>query len=52
LIRRLVFRPQARLEILEAANWYASREDDTEIVIVACMHARRDPKRWKDRLQG
>ena len=100
MIRRLVFRPQARLEILEAADWYASREeglgsefrrvveaclasvernprhhprvhgevrraalrrfpygiiytvDDTEIVIVACIHARRDPKRWKDRLQG
>jgi len=26
--------------------------DDTEIVIVACIHARRDPKRWKGRLQG
>jgi plasmid stabilization system protein ParE len=27
---------------------YAVRED--EIVVIACFHGRRDPKRWQDRL--
>jgi plasmid stabilization system protein ParE len=94
---RIVFRPQAEIEITEAADWYEAQRrglgqdflrlvDQTisrigetplqfrrihketrraplqrfpygilyrvraeEIVVVACMHARRDPKRWRDR---
>lgn len=98
MTRRLVFRPEANLDINEAAEWheargqglaaeflrvldaciesirrnpllypvvygearrammrrfpysviYAVRED--EIVIIGCIHGRRDPKRWQDRL--
>lgn len=70
---QIVFRPQAELDIAEAAEWYesqgfglsadflrafdaciASIERNTigenEILVVACMHVRRDPKRWRDRL--
>jgi len=94
--RRLTLRPQAELEIGEAAVWYEGcgaglgndflravdlaaiqrnpfqyqiilgelrraglrrfpysliyRCQDQEIVVVACAHGRRDPRRWKDRV--
>jgi len=95
---RLVFRPEANLEINEAAEWYEARGQgldveflrvldaciesirrdsmlypvvhgearravlrrfpysviyavrEDEIVVIACFHGRRDPKRWQDRL--
>ncbi len=98
MTRRLVFRPEADLEINEAAEWYEARGQglaveflrtldaciesirrdpllypavrsevrqavlrrfpysviytvrEDEIVVIACFHGRRDPKRWQDRL--
>lgn len=98
MTRRLVFRPEADLEINEAAEWYEARGQglaveflrvvdaciesirrdpllypvvhgqarramlrrfpygvvytvlEDEIVIIACIHGRRDPKSWQDRL--
>lgn len=98
MTRRLVFRPEADLEINEAAEWYEARGQglaveflrvldaciesirrepllypvvhgearravlrrfpysviyavrEEEIVVIACFHGRRDPKRWQDRL--
>ena len=95
--RRLVLRPEAQNEIIEAAEWYSARgrglaaeflrASDAciasvlrnpfqypvvhgekrrvllhrfpyaliytvavdEVVILACMHGRRDPKRWQSR---
>lgn len=95
--RRLVLRPQAEIEISEAADWYEGqgaglgaeflrvldaciaavertprlfprvhgdirraplrrfpygliyRVHPDEIVVVACIHARRDPRRWQER---
>ena len=98
MTRRLVFRPEADLEINEAAEWYEAsgqglaveflrvldaciesiRRDpllypmvrgevrramlrrfpysviyavhEDEIVVIACFHGQRDPKRWQNRL--
>lgn len=98
MTRRLVFRPEADLEINEAAEWYEARGQglaveflrtldaciesirrdpllypvvrgemrravlrrfpysviytvrEDKIVVIACFHGRRDPKRWQDRL--
>lgn len=98
MTRQLVFRPEADLEINEAAEWYEAREQglaveflrvldaciesirrspllypvvsgevrravlrrfpysviymvrEDEILVIACFHGQRDPKRWQDRL--
>lgn len=97
MTHRIVLRPQAEVEITEAADWYEAqrpglgreflhlvnqviariaegplqfrrvhqeirraplqrfpygilyRVRDEEILVVACMHARRDPKKWQER---
>lgn len=96
--RNVVFRPEADLEINEAADWYEARGQglapeffrildaciesirrdpllnpvvygearravlrrfpysviyavrNEEIIVIACIHGRRDPKSWRDRL--
>jgi len=97
MIRRLVFRPQARSDITEAIAWYETQGQglgadfvravevasasiqanpfqhqrvrgdrrrttlrrfpyslvyvvtDDEIIVLACIHGRREPKRWHER---
>src|SRR6266852_5680996 len=97
MTRRLVFRPQARTDIVEAMAWYETQgrglgadflravevasaavqhnpfqyqkvhgdwrrapirrfpyglvyvSEDDEIIVLACMHGRRSPRRWQDR---
>jgi plasmid stabilization system protein ParE len=99
MTRRILFRPEAEAELVEAAKWYEERGKglgadflravdvaiaaierhpfayrkvfgevrrvllrrfpygviyavtDDEIVILACMHGRRDPRRWKERVK-
>jgi plasmid stabilization system protein ParE len=95
--RRILFRPEAEVELMEAASWYEERGkglgadflrsldaavaaiernphaypivfgkvrrsvlrrfpyiiiyrvENDEILILACIHGRRDPKRWQER---
>ncbi|MCA9757994.1 MAG: type II toxin-antitoxin system RelE/ParE family toxin [Candidatus Eisenbacteria bacterium] len=60
MTRKVVFRPEAEAEILEARTFrravvrnfpYAIfyRVLDAEIVILAVMRGRRDPSRWQGR---
>jgi hypothetical protein len=51
---RLVVRPAAEADIRAAALWYESRSpglggEFLRAIDVACMHARRDPRRWQER---
>jgi hypothetical protein len=67
-VRRISIRPQARIELIEAAEWYEAQSEalgaafleafDTAlehiarfegILIVACIHAARDPREWQQR---
>jgi plasmid stabilization system protein ParE len=98
MTRRILFRPEAEAELIEAADWYESRGrglgaeflrafdaaisfierhplaypvvfagvrravlrkfpysvvyavSDDNILIIACIHGRRDPKRWQERI--
>ena len=99
MTRRILFRPEAQAELIEAAEWYEVRGaglgteflraldatianiarhpsantvifgevrrallrrfpysviyalPDDEILIVACIHGKRDPKRWTQRIE-
>ena len=48
---QLVFRPEARRELLEAQAWYEVRSliyhtTESELVVVSCFHHRRKPGVW------
>ena len=49
---RLVFRPEAQDELLEAQAWYESRSAGlgyvagSDMVVVSCFHHRRRPGSW------
>ncbi len=99
MTRRILFRPEAEAELIEAAEWYETRGlglgaeflraldatianiarhpfasrvvfgevrrallrrfpysviyalPDDEILIVACIHGKRDPNQWKQRIE-
>jgi plasmid stabilization system protein ParE len=46
---QLVFRRYRRATIRQFPYALIYSVTDTEIVVVACMHGRRHPRRWQDR---
>ncbi|MGH8699404.1 MAG: hypothetical protein ACREVS_23165 [Burkholderiales bacterium] len=53
---QIVIRPAAAADIDQAFLWYERQRygvfyqiDGELIIVVACMHGRRNPRRWKSR---
>jgi hypothetical protein len=44
--RRLIVRPEAEAEMAEA--FFV--EDDQRVVVLSVFHAKRNPKRWQERI--
>ena len=57
---RFVVEPEAEAELNDAFDWYESRVrrfpyaiyfvlDSDHISVIACIHTRRNPRRWQSR---
>lgn len=47
---QLVFGPYRRAMVQPFPYGLIYTVTETEIVVIACMHGRRDPKRWQERI--
>lgn len=47
---RVLYRDTRRVRLERFPYGLFYRAYDDQIVVVACMHARRDPRRWKSRV--
>jgi hypothetical protein len=62
MTRRLLVRASAEADVLDAALWCEQRSPglgteflravDVTLAEIARMHARRDPRRWEERVGG